>query len=174
MQRPAPKLLDQLRDKIRVKHYSIRTEHAYVDWARRFILFCEKRHPKECGRKEVEAFLTYLAVERNVAASTQSQAKSALLFLYKEVLELALPWLDNVEEAKKPKRLPEVLNVKEVEGLLGQLSDTTGLMARLIYGTGMRLMECLRLRVKDLNFLDLCSTDRLLREPGLSNKLFRS
>ena len=93
MQQAAPKLLDQLRDKIRVKHYSIRTEQAYVDWVRRFILFCEKRHPKECGRKEVEGFLTYLAVARNVSASTQSQAKSALLFLYKQVLKMELPWL---------------------------------------------------------------------------------
>jgi len=99
----APRLLDQLRDKIRVKHYSIRTESAYVDWTRRFILFHGKRHPRDLGSNHVEAFLTHLAVERKVAASTQGQAKSALLFLYREVLGVALPWLDNVEKAKMPR-----------------------------------------------------------------------
>ena len=153
MDSSAPRLLDQLRDKIRVKHYSIRTEAAYVDWTRRFILFHGKRHPRELGSVHVEAFLTHLAVERNVAASTQGQAKSALLFLYREVLGIDLPWLDNVEKAKMPARLPVVLTQGEVHALLNELSGTPGLMVRLMYGTGMRLMECLRLRVKDVDFV---------------------
>ena len=153
MDSSAPRLLDQLRDKIRVKHYSIRTESAYVDWTRRFILFHGKRHPRDLGSNHVEAFLTHLAVERKVAASTQGQAKSALLFLYREVLGVALPWLDNVEKAKMPARLPVVLSQGEVHALLDELSGTPGLMARLMYGTGMRLMECLRLRVKDVDFV---------------------
>jgi len=103
-----PKLLDQVRGKIRLKHYSIRTEQAYVDWIKRFILFFDKRHPKELGGAEVEAFLTHLAVEGKVSASTQNQAKSAILFLYREVLEIELPWLGNVQQAKVPKRLPVV------------------------------------------------------------------
>ena len=153
MESPSPRLLDQLRDKIRVKHYSIRTESAYVDWTRRFILFHGKRHPRELGPSQVEAFLTHLAVEGKVAASTQNQAKSALLFLYREVLGVELPWLDNVEKAKTPVRLPVVLTQDEVRVLLDELSGTPGLMARLMYGTGMRLMECVRLRVKDVDFV---------------------
>lgn len=146
------RLLDQVRGKVRLKHYSIRTEQAYVDWIRRFILHFDKRHPRELGAAEVEAFLTHLAVAGKVAASTQNQAKSALLFLYKEVLDVELPWLDNVERAKAPKRLPVVLTPAEVQALLGRLSDTSRLMASLLYGTGLRLMECLRLRVKDVDF----------------------
>jgi integron integrase len=146
------RLLDQVRGKIRLKHYSIRTEQAYVDWIRRFILHFGKRHPRELGAAEVEAFLTHLAVEGKVAASTQNQAKSALLFLYREVLEVELPWLDNVERAKAPKRLPVVLTHAEVQALLTRLSGTHWLMASLLYGTGLRLMECLRLRVKDVDF----------------------
>lgn len=147
-----PKLLDQVRGKIRFKHYSIRTEQAYLDWIKRFILHFDKRHPSEMGAVEVEVFLTYLAVERNVAASTQNQAKSALLFLYKEVLGVALPWLDNVEQAKTPKRLPTVLTKTEVQAVLGRLSGTHWLVASLLYGTGMRILEVLRLRVKDVDF----------------------
>lgn len=147
-----PKLLDRVRDKIRLKHYSIRTEQAYVDWIRRFILFHEKRHPKEMGAAEIEAFLTHLAVRGNVAASTQNQARSALLFLYKEVLDQELPWLDNVEQAKRPQRLPVVLTHAEVKIVLDRLSGTHRLMANLLYGTGMRLMEGVRLRVKDIDF----------------------
>ena len=147
-----PRLLDQLRGKIRVKHYSIRTEHAYMDWVRRFILFHGKRHPGEMGAKEVEAFLTWLAVEGNVAASTQNQAKSALLFLYREVLGSELPWLDGVESAKRGQRLPVVLTEDEVAALLDRMSGTTGLIARLLYGSGLRLLEAARLRVKDLDF----------------------
>src|SRR3954471_5558747 len=107
----APRLLDQVRDRIRLKHYSIRTEETYVEWARRFILFHGKRHPREMGATEVESFLTDLAVRGKVSASTQNQAKSALLFLYKEVLGAELPWLDNIETAKRPQRLPVVLTV---------------------------------------------------------------
>ncbi len=148
----APRLLDQVRGKIRLKHYSIRTEQAYVDWIKRFVLHFDKRHPRELGAAEVELFLTHLAVHGRVAASTQNQAKSALLFLYKEVLALELPWLDNVERAKVPKRLPVVLNRDEVQAVLSRLAGTHWLIASLLYGSGMRIMECLRLRVKDVDF----------------------
>lgn len=144
--------MDRVRDKIRLKHYSIRTEQAYVDWIRRFILFHDKRHPKEMGATEVEAFLTHLAVQGKVAASTQNQARSALLFLYKEVLAHPLPWLENVDQAKRPQRLPVVLTHAEVKAVLDRLRGTHRLMAHLLYGTGMRLMEGARLRVKDIDF----------------------
>jgi integron integrase len=147
-----PKLLDRVRERIRLKHYSIRTEDSYVQWIRRFIVHNGKRHPAEMGAAEVESFLTHLAVEGNVAASTQNQARSALLFLYKEVLGIQLPWLDNVEQAKKPKRLPVVLTEDEVRGLLSQLSGVHWLVAVLLYGSGLRLMEALRLRVQDIEF----------------------
>ena len=136
----APKLLDQVRGKIRLKHYSIRTEQAYVDWIKRYILHFDKRHPRELGAAEVEAFLTHLAVAGNVAAATQNQAKSALLFLYREVLETELPWLDNVERARTPKRLPVVLTREEVQGVLGRLTGTHWLIASLLYGAGLRIM----------------------------------
>ena len=148
----APKLLDQVRGKIRLKHYSIRTEQAYVDWIKRFVLHFDKRHPRDLGAPEVEQFLTYLAVHGKVAASTQNQAKSALLFLYKEVLALDIPWLDNIEKARAPKRLPVVLTRDEVQAVLTRLSGTHWLIASLLYGTGMRIMEGLRLRVKDVDF----------------------
>ena len=147
-----PKLLDRVRDKLRVKHYSIRTEQTYLDWIKRYILFHGKRHPQEMGAAEVEAFLTHLAVAGKVAASTQNQAKSALLFLYREVLETKLPWLDNVTQAKAPKRLPVVLTVSETQAVLAQLKGTHQLVAGLLYGAGMRLMEAIRLRVKDVEF----------------------
>jgi integron integrase len=147
-----PKLLDQVRNKIRVKHYSIRTETQYLQWIKRFILFHGKRHPKDMGAGEVEAFLSHLAVEGNVSASTQNQALSALLFLYREILTVELPWLDDVVRAKKPQRLPSVLNRGEVALVLERMEGTYSLMARLLYGTGMRLMECCRLRVKDIDF----------------------
>lgn len=150
-----PRLLDKMRDKIRVKHYSIRTEQTYLDWVRRYIRFHGLRHPRELGAEAVEAFLTHLAVRRNVAASTQNQAKSALLFLYKEVLGAELPWLDGVESAKQSKRLPVVLSQSEATQLLARMSGTAGLIARLLYGSGLRLMEGVRLRVKDLD-LDRC------------------
>jgi len=145
-------LLDQVRGKIRLKHYSLRTEQAYIEWIKRFIRHFDKRHPRELGASEVEAFLTHLAVAGRVAASTQNQAKSALLFLYREVLEVELPWLDNVEKAKAPKRLPVVLTRAEVHSLLCRLEGAQWLIANLLYGTGLRIMECLRLRVKDMEF----------------------
>jgi integron integrase len=146
------RLLDQVRDKIRLKHYSLRTEQAYVDWIRRFILFHGKRHPALLGKTEVEAFLTHLAVNRQVAANTQNQAMSALLFLYQEVLGQTLEWLDNVERAKRPARLPVVLTRVEVQSVLTHLEGRYWLMASLLYGAGLRLMECARLRVKDVDF----------------------
>ena len=147
-----PKLLDRVRERLRFKHYSIRTEESYVHWIKRFILFHHKRHPAEMGAAEIEAFLTHLAVDRYVTASTQNLALSAILFLYKEVLGVELPWLSNVQRAKKPARLPTVLTRAEVSMVLERLEGTVGLMARLLYGTGMRLMECVRLRVKDVDF----------------------
>lgn len=147
-----PRLLDTLRTRIRLKHYSIRTENTYTEWAKRYILFHGKRHPAEMGKEEVEAFLSHLAVKHNVSASTQNQAKAAILFLYREVIGSELPWLDDVEEAKRPQRLPVVLTVGEVQALLSRLAGTHALMGRLMYGTGMRLMETVRLRVKDVDF----------------------
>lgn len=149
---PPPKLLDQVRDRIRVKHYSIRTETQYVQWIKRFILFHGKKHPRDMGAPEVEAFLTHLAVEGHVAAATQNQALSALLFLYKEVLAIDLPWLKDVTRAKRPQRMPVVLTRDETRVVLDRMTGVYGLMARLLYGTGMRLMECVRLRVKDVDF----------------------
>lgn len=163
----APKLLDQLRDRLRLKHYSIRTEQAYLHWVKRFILFHGKRHPAEMGKDEVEAFLTALAVERNVAASTQSQALSAILFLYQEVLGQVLPWLDEVTRAKKPVRLPTVLSVPEVQALMAAVDDPEmALLVRLLYGTGMRVMEGVRLRVKDVDF----SRREIVVREGKGNK----
>lgn len=147
------RLLDQVRDRLRTKHYAYRTEQAYVDWVRRYILFHQKRHPRDMGGPEIESFLTYLATERNVAASTQTQALCALLFLYKHVLNVELPALDAVR-AKRPKRLPVVLSRNEVRCLLDAVSGARGVyqtMARLMYGSGMRLMECCRLRIKDID-----------------------
>lgn len=147
-----PRLLDQVRAAIRTRHYSLRTEETYVHWIRRFILFHDKRHPARMGAPEVEAFLSDLAVRRNVAASTQNLALSAVLFLYRDVLRIELPWLENVTRAKKPQRLPTVLSRGEVANVLAELpADVPGLVARLLYGSGMRLMEGVRLRVKDVN-----------------------
>ena len=148
----APRLLDQVRDAIRRRHYSRRTEETYVQWIRRFIFFSGRRHPKDLGAAEVTAFLNHLASERDVAAATQNQALSALLFLYKEVLAMPLAWLDGLERAKRPARLPTVLTVAEVERLLAQLHGPRWLMASLLYGAGLRLRECLKLRVKDVDF----------------------
>ena len=147
-----PKLLDALRTQLRVMHYAIRTEDAYVDWVKRFILFHGKRHPRDMGPKEVAKFLSHLAVARNVSASTQNQAKAGILFLYRHVLGTQLPWVDDVVIAKVPQRLPVVLTAREVRSLLHELNGTTALVASLLYGTGMRLMEGLRLRVKDIDF----------------------
>ena len=147
-----PTLLEVVQQKIRVKHYSIRTETQYLQWVKRFILFHHKRHPREMGGKEVEAFLSHLATHGNVSSSTQNQALSALLFLYREVLGQVLPWMDDVIRAKKPQRLPVVLSKQEVAKILDHMQGTYGLTARLLYGTGMRIMECCRLRVQDIDF----------------------
>ena len=145
-------LLGRVREAIRYKHYSIRTERTYVEWVRRFVRFHGQRHPRDMGAPEVRAFLGHLASEAKVAASTHQQALSALLFLYKEVLGVELPWLTELERPKKPKRLPVVLGHAEVERLLSVLEGTHALMGQMLYGTGMRLMECVRLRVKDVDF----------------------
>ena len=147
-----PRLLDQLRARIRRLGLAIRTEEAYVSWARRFILANNKRHPREMGAAEVEAFLTGLAVNGKVAASTQNQALAALLFLYREVLELELPWMSEIRRAKQPERLPVVLTREEARALIAELSGLNWLLGSLLYGTGMRLLECLRLRVLDIDF----------------------
>jgi hypothetical protein len=147
-----PRLLDRLRDALRLRHYALRTEQAYVDWARRYILFHGKRHPAGLGADAVAAFLTHLAVDRTVAPSTQNQAKAALLFLYRQVLGVELPWLDEIVAAKDVRRLPVVLTPAQVRALLHELDGTMGLVASLLYGTGMRLLEGLRLRVKDVEF----------------------
>jgi integron integrase len=147
-----PRLLDQVRETIRRRHYSHRTEETYVHWIRRFIFFSGRRHPKDLGATEVTAFLNHLASEREVAAATQNQALSALLFLYKEALAMPLPWLEGLERAKRPARLPTVLTGAEVTRLLGQLHGPRWLMASLLYGAGLRLRECLKLRVKDVDF----------------------
>jgi integron integrase len=147
-----PKLLDQVRDIIRRKHYSIRTEQAYMDWIKRFIIYHGKRHPREMAEEEVAEFLTHLARDLNVAASTQNQALSALLFLYKEVLKHEIGWLEKVERAKKPPKLPVVLSRGEVKQIFAHLHGVPKLMAGLLYGSGLRLMECVRLRVKDVDF----------------------
>ncbi len=146
------KLLDRVRDRCRVRHLSLSTEHAYVGWIRRFILFHNKRHPLQMGGPDVSAFLTHLAVDGHVAASTQNQALSALLFLYREVLEQDFGWLENVVRAKKPKRLPVVFSPEEAMAVISQLQGVRWLMGLQLYGGGLRLMECLRLRVKDLDF----------------------
>jgi integron integrase len=149
---PSRLLLDQVRDAVRRKHYSLRTEEAYVYWIRRFILFHGKRHPKQMGAPEVTAYLTHLAVDANVAASTQNQALSAILFLYRDVLGGELGSLQDMERAKRAARVPVVLTQSEVHAVLKELRGIPWLVAALLYGSGLRLMECLRLRVKDLDF----------------------
>ena len=141
-----------MRDVIRRKHYSIRTEQAYIDWIKRFIIYHGKRHPGEMAEEEVAEFLTHLARDLNVAASTQNQALSALLFLYKEVLKHEIGWLEKVERAKKPPKLPVVLSRGEVKEIFAHLHGVPKLMAGLLYGSGLRLMECVRLRIKDIDF----------------------
>ena len=147
-----PKLLDELRQKLRYRHMSYRTEQAYVGWVRRFILFHNKRHPKEMGKPEIECYLTYLANNCGVSTSTHHQALSALLFLYKEVLAIDLPWLDEIHRPNRSKRLPVVLTAHEISSILTHLEGVHHLMVRLLYGTGLRLHEMLMLRVKDVDF----------------------
>ena len=146
------RLIDRLREEIRTRHYSRRTEKAYWYWIRYFILFHDKRHPAEMGAAEVSGFLSWLATERQVAAATQNQALSALLFLYRSVLGVELPWLDHMTRAQRPVRLPTVLSEGEVLRLLAQLRGAARLMAGLMYGAGLRQIECLSLRVKDVDF----------------------
>ena len=149
---PKPRLLDRVRAALRGRHYSRRTEEAYVAWIRRYIVFHGKRHPVEMGAPEISRFLSWLAINRNVAASTQNQALSALLFLYGEVLDLDVPWLDDVVRAKRPQRLPVVLTRDEVQAVLQRLDGVPRLMAYLLYGAGLRVLECCRLRVQDVDF----------------------
>jgi len=149
---PEPRLLERLLLALRARRYSRRTEEAYALWVRRFILFHGKRHPRELGAGEVTAFVTSLAVDRQVSAATQNQALSAILFLYKQVLEVDLPWLEQVVRAKQSARLPAVLTRDEVRAVLAQLHGTVNLVTRLLYGSGLRLLECLHLRVKDVDF----------------------
>ena len=146
-----PGLFEQVRHKIRFLHYSLRTERAYLDWIRRYVAFHGRKHPRHLGPEHVTAFLSSLAIDRNVSASTQNQALSALPFLYRNVLAVELPWLNEISRAKRPRRLPVVLTQQEVRALLEQMEGTHALMARVMYGTGLRLMECLRLRVKDVD-----------------------
>jgi len=148
---PPPRLLQVVRDRIRRLNYSLRTEKAYLHWTRRFVRFCDNRHPRELGPRDVERFLTHLAVEGKVSASTQNQALAAILFLYREVLESPLPWLDAIVRARRPARLPVVLTRSEVQQVLGHLTGVHWLVAGLLYGAGLRLQECLQLRVKDLD-----------------------
>jgi len=145
------KLLDQVREAIRLRHYSYQTEKAYVGWIRRYILFHNKQHPSSLGHEQVTQFLTHLAVERKVSASTQNQALSALLFLYGQVLDQDLPWLEDLVRAKRPVRVPVVMTREEVRTVLNQLDGKYWLIAALLYGSGLRLIECLRLRVKDIS-----------------------
>jgi integrase len=147
-----PKLLEEVRAAIRVRDYSYRTEKSYIHWIKQYIFFNDKRHPAESGPQGVSSFLSYLAVERKVAASTQDQALAALLFLYRNVLQKELPWLENIERAKRPSRLPLVFTRQEVRLVLSHLNHTNWLMASLLYGAGLRLQECLALRVKDIDF----------------------
>jgi integron integrase len=149
---PKPRLLDRVRHAVRTRHYSRRTERAYVGWIRRFVLFHGKRHPDQMGADEIRAFLTALATAGKVSASTQNQAFSALLFLYREVLKREIEGLADVPRAKRPIRLPQVLSQREVAAILRELRGAPGLIARLLYGAGLRLLECASLRVKDLDF----------------------
>jgi integron integrase len=163
---PKPRLLDRVREAIRARHYSRRTEKSYVAWVRRYILFHGKRHPAEMGAPEITRFLNFLAVDRTVAASTQNQALSALLFLYREVLDQDLPWLDDLVRAQRPPRLPVVLTRDEVRAIVERLSGVPRLMALLMYGAGLRVLECARLRAKDLDF----STNQLVVRSGKGDK----
>lgn len=149
--KPRRGLLDEVRARLRLKHYSLRTETAYVAWIRRYIRACGMRHPREMDGKAVEGFLTRLATDYQVSPSTQNQALSALLFLYREVLGIKLAWMENIVRAKRTRRLPTVLSAVETQALLRQLAGREWLMAALLYGSGLRLMECLRLRIKDVD-----------------------
>jgi len=146
------RLLDQVRERIRYLHYSLKTENAYLHWVRFFVRWSGLRHPREMGAPQVEAFLSMLANERKVSASTHNQALSALLFLYREVLGVDLPWMNGIKRPAHIKRIPSVLTKDEVAGIFAHLEGEMALLAQLLYGTGMRLMESMRLRVKDVDF----------------------
>ena len=161
-----PRLLDQVREAVRIRHYSVRTEEAYVGWTKRFILFHGKRHPREMGENEITQFLSALAVHEHVSASTQNQALCALLFVYRHVLDQNPGRLEDVVRARRPQRLPVVLTRAEVKALLDALEGVHWIMASLLYGAGLRLRECLRLRVKDMDF----SSHQLLVREGKGNK----
>ena len=150
---PAPTLFQAVRHCIRARHYSFRTERTYLHWIRRFVVFHGRRHPREMGGTEVSAFLSWLANARNVAAATQNQALAAILFLYRDVLGVQLPWLTEVVRAKKPQRLPTVLTQEECRRLLDAMEGRHRFMASLMYGTGMRINECLAIRVKDVDLV---------------------
>jgi integron integrase len=152
MDTKAPKLLDQVRETLRVKHYSYRTEHTYLDWIKRFIIFHNKRHPKEMGAEEVQEFITYLANERNIAASTQNQALSAIVFLYKYVLQQEIIIPSDIVRPGRPERLPTVLSHQEAMSIIQKMEGIPKLVVQLLYGSGLRITECLRLRIKDLDF----------------------
>ena len=147
----AEKLLDRMRRVIRVKRYSLRTEQAYLQWARRFIRFHDLQHPRDLGKSAVEAFLSHLAVERNVAAATQNQALNAILFLYRDVLEIELPWMEDVVRAKRSQRVPVVLSRREVRAVLANLAPPYDLIVSILYGSGLRVGEAVRLRIKDVD-----------------------
>jgi integron integrase len=151
-ERPEPRLLDQVHRAIRARHFSWRTEKAYTHWIKRFIIFHGKRHPANLGEPEITAFLTSLATRDRVSSSTQNQALSAIIFLYRAVLGMELGWLDGVVRAKRAVRLPIVLTRDEVRAILGEMRGTPWIMASLMYGTGLRLLECARLRIKDVDF----------------------
>jgi integron integrase len=151
MTAPVPKLLDQVRSMVRSKHYSRRTEESYVHWIKRYIFFHDKRHPREMGAAEISTCLSHLAIDGNVAASTQNQARSAILFLYRAVLALPLEDLNHVVTAKTTTHLPEVFTKAEAQNVIDKLSGTYRLMAQLLYGSGLRLTECIRLRIKDID-----------------------
>ena len=161
-----PRLLDQVRDTLHIHHYSLRTEDVYIQWIKRFIYFHNKRHPKDMGEPEITAFLTHLAVTRNVSASAQNQALSAILFLYKKVLKQELEWIEDVVRAKRPSRIPTVLDRADVKKLLNALTGTNKLLGYLLYGTGMRILEALRLRVCDIDF----SYQQIVVRSGKGNK----
>jgi len=148
----APRLLDQVRGVMRLQHKSIRTEDAYIYWIKRFIYFNKKRHPKDMGAEEIQEYLTFLAVKKRVSASTQNQALAAILFLYKQVLEIDLPWMNDIHRAKRSQHLPVVFTKDEIRALLAQFDGTKWLIYSMIYGCGFRVLECLRLRVKDIEF----------------------
>ena len=163
---PKTKLLDQVRQAIRTRHYSPKTEESYVHWIKRFIFFHNKRHPAEMSEKEIAQFLSNLASELHVSAATQNQALNAILFLYRDVLRKEIGYVDGVIRAKRPKRLPVVLTRQEVKSILGVLDHSDWLMVMLLYGAGLRLMECLQLRVKDIDF----TTNQIVVRAGKGDK----